>query len=419
MKRKKYWFLFAVLLLSLSSLSPSFDFTHYTKREPPGDEPVPPEQRPETPEADQGPIQVGVQLSGAELRKLNELNEQFMREYGAEVKIVPLESDDPDGEESLDAFKTQLSLGEGPDILLTDSHDIKALAVNGYLLPVDASQAVMPDGEALSGLLTPLQWNGYQWGLPFDIDPYVMVWNGHGKDGSSGELPRSRKEWKQYFGIHTSGAALSFDLGDPYAFAAAIHLMEGDPSKPDREALDLLLQGVRPASEITSDEQQVPGEGSEPSKEPGSLKIGPYSGFAGQDIDGRSLALAMGNDHPKSPVVRTRCLAVAAQTESSALAMKWITYMTGKEQQREWSKSAGTLPVLSELYVTSSHLLHDQGIWQKTAVPVQLLLAESEASVLDFGASGSFQTYAGAARNLLSGEITIEKYLELQPPESK
>lgn len=419
MKRKKYWFLFAVLLLSLSSLSPSFDFTHYTKREPPGDEPIPPEQRPETPEADQGPIQVGVQLSGAELRKLNELNEQFMQEYGAEVKIVPLESNDPDGEESLDSFMMQLSLGEGPDILLTDSHYIKALAMNGYLLPVDASQAVMPDGEALNGLLTPLQWNGYQWGLPFDIDPYVMVWNGQGKDEPSKKLPRSRKEWKEYFGVHTSGAVLSFDLRDPYAFAAAVHLMEGDPSSPDRDVLDLLLRGIRPASESMSGEQQVPGENSEPSDEPGTVQIGPYSAFVDQDTDGRTLALAMGNNHPKSPVVRTRCLAVAAQTESSALAMKWITYMTEKEQQREWSKSAGTLPVLSELYVTSSHLLHDQGIWQKAAVPVQLLLAENEASVLDFGEPVNFQSYAESARSLLSGEITMEKYLELHPPEAK
>lgn len=88
MKRKKYWFLFAILLLSLSSLSPSFDFTHNTRREPPGDDPVPPQQRPEIPESDLGPIKVGVQLEPDQIVALSKLNEHFMDETGARVEII-------------------------------------------------------------------------------------------------------------------------------------------------------------------------------------------------------------------------------------------------------------------------------------------------------------------------------------------
>ena len=94
-------------------------------------------ERPEVPETDLGPIKVGVQVKPDELRQLKALNERFMEETGAEVEILPLET----SETRKESFLLEMSLGEGPDIVLTDSHYIKALAMSGCLLPVDASQA--------------------------------------------------------------------------------------------------------------------------------------------------------------------------------------------------------------------------------------------------------------------------------------
>lgn len=411
MKRKKYWFLFAILLLSLSSLSPSFDFTHHTRREPPGDEPKPPQQRPEVPETDLGPIKVGVQLNPDELRQLKALNERFMEETGAEIEITPLET----SETQKESFLLEMSLGEGPDIVLTDSHLIKALAMSGCLLPVDASQGTMPGEDILNGLMPPLQWNGYQWGMPFDIDPYIMTWQTKGKGGEPFKVPESRQAWQEYLERHKVSPVLSFDWNDPYAFGAAVHLLEGDPSKPDQEVLDLLIRNHGRVTESAqgSTEADVNGQESTISgKVEAAVVIGPYSSFSDQEDDGVSLALAMGKAHLDTPVVRTRSFAVAAHTESSALALKWITYMTGKAMQREWSRAAGTLPVISELYVIGTNL-SDRGIWQKAAVPAQVLLSRNEPAALNFGDSEGFQTYSQAANRLLLGEITIQQYMEL------
>ncbi|GIO97955.1 hypothetical protein J14TS5_30410 [Paenibacillus lautus] len=411
MKRKKYWFLFAILLLSLSSLSPSFDFTHHTRREPPGDEPNPPQQRPEVPETDLGPIKVGVQLNPDELRQLKALNERFMEETGAEIEITPLET----SETQKESFLLEMSLGEGPDIVLTDSHFIKALAMSGCLLPVDASQGTMPGEDILNGLLPPLQWNGYQWGMPFDIDPYIMTWQTKGKGGEPFKVPESRQAWQEYLERHKVSPVLSFDWNDPYAFGAAVHLLEGDPSKPDQEVLDMLIRNHGRVTESAqgSTEADVNGQESTISgKVEAAVFIQPYSSFSDQEADGVSLALAMGKAHLDTPVVRTRSFAVAAHTESSALAMKWITYMTGKAMQREWSRAAGTLPVISELYVMGTNL-SDRGIWQKAAVPAQVLLSRNEPAALNFGDSEGFQTYSQAANQLLLGEITIQQYMEL------
>lgn len=413
MKRKKYWFLFAILLLSLSSLSPSFDFTHNTRREPPGDEPIPPQQRPDIPDRDLGPVKVGVQLNGDEMRQLKAINERFKEETGAEIEIVPLETN----EEQLESFLLQMTLGEGPDVLLMDTHYIKALAMNGYLLPIDASQAVMPGGDTLSGLLPPLQWNGYQWGMPFDIDPYVMTWQAKEKDGTVFKMPESRKAWQEFFELHIETPVISFDPNDPYAFGAAVHLLEGDPSKPEQEVLDMLIHNRKQMMETNQVEEDTPRNTEEPSS-PSSGKgeapvvIEPYSSFSDKDTEGLSLALAMGKTHLNTPVVRTRSFAVAAHTESPALAMKWITYMTDKDIQHEWSKDVGTLPVVSELYVTGA-ALRDRGIWQKAAVPAQVLLSRNEAAALEFGDAEGFLTYSESARRLLLGEMTREEYMRL------
>lgn len=388
MKRKKYWFLFAILLLSLSSLSPSFDFTHHTRREPPGDEPVPPQQRPEIPESDQGPIKIGVQLSAKELGQLQLLNERFMQETGADIEITPLEA----GEAISESLLLHLSLGEGPDVILMDSHYIKALAMNGYLLPVDASQATIPNGDMLNGLLTPVRWNGYQWAMPFDVDPYILTWHNQGEEGSPFKIP--------------DNPMLSFDPEDPYAFAAAVHILEGNPSKPEQEVVERLVghyQGAKGLHSPSSETEQP------------LLSIESYSGFTEKAGEGASVMLAMGNTHLNTPVVRTRSFAIAASTESSALAMEWVTYMTSKSIQVHWSKAAGTLPVASEMYAMSMNL-NERGTWQKIAIPVQLLLSQNEAADLNFGDPQGFQQYSQASYQLLIGETSIEDYMKLYMP---
>lgn len=305
-----------------------------------------------------------------------------------------------------------MTLGDGPDILLTDSHYIKALAMNGYLMPVDSSQSVVTGGEIINGLLSPLQWNGYQWGVPFDMDPYVMVREQKHKDGSAFEMPIDHASWLDLFEAYEDEAQtplISFDLHDPYAFGAAVHLLEGNPSLPEEEVLDLLLRNAEVSAPETDDAEQQ-SKDVNPGKSP--IVIGPYSRIEAKDLSDSSYGLATGQAHLNTPVVRTRSLAVSAHTESSALAMKWIAYMTSKEIEQQWSQSVGTLPVISELFVNSS-MIGDTGLWQAAALPIQLLLTRNEAAVLEFGNTEGLTTYKNFATRLLEGRITKEEYMEL------
>lgn len=75
-----------------------------------------------------------------------------------------------------DSLKSDAQLGAGADIALMDNGWVKEFAVLGYLKPLDSLVAAMP-GEWLSGLLEPLNWNNYWWGMPKDADPQVVVWS--------------------------------------------------------------------------------------------------------------------------------------------------------------------------------------------------------------------------------------------------
>ncbi|MEK3731149.1 MULTISPECIES: extracellular solute-binding protein [Paenibacillus] len=400
MKRKNYWFLFAILLLSLTSLSPGNDFTHNPRRDLPGDEPVPPRQQPETVEDNLGPIQVGVSLSHDEWEQLSELNDTFIETTGAEVELVPLDPEDL----TIEAFMSNRALNEGPDVYLMDSHFIKTLAKNGYLLPADAFQGIVTDGEILNGLMPPLAWNGYHWGMPFDINPYMLVWEPD-KLPDAMPLPDERKAWQE---LHDKVELPVFFMNaeDPYAFGAVVQLLDGEPGRPDAEVLNWLSDREGTWVLLERDTEM---DANEPPDDAAQLEalveITAYSEVRNRQQEGIDTALIL-NSHAEQPVIHTRSFAIAAHTASPSLSRKWITYMTSKESQRAWTAAAGTLPVVSELY--------DPGAVRTDPWRLHMhnLLEQKEAAALDFGREGSFPDYAKSVSQLLMGEMDAEQFTE-------
>lgn len=406
MKRKNYWFLFAILLLSLTSLSPSFEFTKNVGNHTPGKDPIPPSQTPDTPESDLGPIQIAVQLSGKELDKLKQMNEEFMKETGAVVEIIPMESIESNEE----AFIGQMNLGEGPDVLLVDSEWIKSLAVKGYLLPIDASQAVVPDSQLLGGLLPPVQWNGYQWGIPFDMDPYVLVWR---PEGDQSELPSNRKAWLDFKKNNGNRSVFALDPEDPYAFAAAVYTLGGDPEQPDKEVLSML---VPPAGDSwlnltdvgvanTANTKEDEGDGA-------SIAIGAYSLFGRNLPDGSRLILVGENSNLQQPVVKTRSFAVTAQSESPSLAMAWIAEMTSIDTALEWTEATGKLAAISIADNYTDSAVNYMEKHKEITETISSILERDEAVRLNFGQDDGFSAYSNSVRELLDGRMKIEGFLE-------
>ncbi|MFD2612783.1 extracellular solute-binding protein [Paenibacillus gansuensis] len=68
-------------------------------------------------------------------------------------------------------------LGEAPDLMLLDNLDLLAFAASAHLKPVDSLLSNIPSSEGLDRSIEQVKWNGYLWGIPWDVDPYVLVWN--------------------------------------------------------------------------------------------------------------------------------------------------------------------------------------------------------------------------------------------------
>lgn len=401
MKRKNYWFMFAILLLSLTSLSPSFDLSKNIGSDPPGNDPIPP-KTPDQPESDLGPIRIGVQLDDAEFQRLLEMNEEIVLDTGAKVDVVQLGTAASD----MESLIQEMGLGDGPDVLLIDSHWIKPLALEGQLLPIEASQAVTPDSQLPGGLLEPMQWNGYQWGIPFDIDPYVLAW----KPGDTeGDLPATRKGWQDFKKKRGPKAVFTLDPEDPYAFAAAIYALGGDPEKPDQQVLRLLAQ-----QQVSSwlELQAFPMKQADNNDATSTVIIGPLSSAYGDLPDGYRLKILADHVSTYKPVVKSRCYAITAESSRSgttALAMDWITEITALSREKQWAEKTGRLAALPVVYNASNSAVISS-VEMEAVERLRVLLGQRAAAELRFGQENGFVKYKQSASEFLRAVITAEEF---------
>lgn len=65
----------------------------------------------------------------------------------------------------------------GADLLLVPNEWVRSLAVEGEIQPVDSAYVGDALTEQFTAIIAQMKWNGYIWGVPRDIDPYVTVWN--------------------------------------------------------------------------------------------------------------------------------------------------------------------------------------------------------------------------------------------------
>lgn len=129
-------------------------------------------------------------MSSGELKALQRISSNYTLSTGIQVLISNV-----DNEENAVMLKQELATMESPDIIMTDGRNIADLATRGYLLPVDVYQSV-PGSAPLTVLIPQMQWNGYDWGIPLDIDPYVLVYSPQRlTELGFAEPPASLEEW--------------------------------------------------------------------------------------------------------------------------------------------------------------------------------------------------------------------------------
>lgn len=171
---------------------------------------------------------IRVSLSSLEFSVLQRISQNYSLSSGVSVQLTNVDAE----EDGAAQVREELTVGDSPDIVMLDGHSIFDLASRGYLLPVDIYQSV-PGSTPLTMLIQQMQWNGYDWGVPLDIDPYVLVYSPQrlAEWGLSG-APSSLEEWNGLLGRLNGEETkehylLAMDTRNPYGYAAVLHSMGG------------------------------------------------------------------------------------------------------------------------------------------------------------------------------------------------
>ena len=401
MKRKNHWLLFAILLLSLTSLSPSLDFTQENSQKN--------NNKPsnllslDSPNLDNNhrPIRISVQLSEENFKILESMNERFVRETGiqSELSNVAVEM-------AHDEFSLSLAIGEGPDVLLMESKWVNTFATKGYLLPVESYLKNATGSDVIRTLLPTVEWNGYQWATPFDMDPYVLVWQPKTLvEMGIMEPPRTNIEWVNLLSKQADREGeflLGMDVEEPYALATLMGGMGGDILHLDDKTL-LWIEQALPYMNIVGDNKEEVWKLLYTGEIP--LYISTYSEAILSWKEGLKVVLPESLYNNEPVFLRSRSFAVSSHTSLTDQSAEWIAYMTSSSIQQEWLEKTNRLPALNSIY--------ENELSNGTDIPFELELLQS----LNSGSIQSDQMKRPIwselsiyVKQLLTGQITVNQF---------
>ncbi|MHA0855827.1 extracellular solute-binding protein [Paenibacillus sp. CMAA1364] len=404
MKRKNHLILFAILLLSLTSLSPSLDFTQKDLRRTNNTSLNPMDLDSPNLDDDRSPMHISVQMSQSDFKSLEGMNQRFNQETG--IKTVLTNYTEEIGSEEISRL---LAIGEGPDILLMKSEWVKGFATKGYLLPVESYLKSTSGSDTLRLLLPTVEWNGYHWATPYDMNPYVLIWQQDilatmGMD----EVPTTNKEWMDFLskqGSREEQILLGLDANDPHALATFMAGFGSDLLHPDEETLQWLEQTL-PYIYVKNKETQDDGKLIEEHGMP--LYLVPYSDMAEPKYDGLKVKIPE-DFYNQAPVfLRSTSIAVTSQTILSDQAAEWIDYMISTYNQQQWLETTKRLPALRTIYEKEpSHIQYIPYGLQWLQEPKRF------KEELDLKVSPSWEALTIAVKQLLTGQIDMDEFKKL------
>ncbi|MEK4060129.1 MULTISPECIES: sugar ABC transporter substrate-binding protein [unclassified Paenibacillus] len=409
LRRKNYWLLFAILLLALTSLSPSMELDT-SERTRPQKLPLDQSERPDSGET--GNVQslrIRVSLSSEELRELERISRNYTLSSGIEVVLSNVDS-----EESAEVLKQDLTTGDSPDIVMTDGRNISDLATRGYLLPVDVYQSV-PGSAPLTLLIPQMQWNGYDWGVPLDIDPYVLVYSpARLAELGLSEAPKSLEQWsgllkhlrekqdqEQYI--------LAMDTRNPYGYSAVLESMGASLTSENAAMLEW-TQNARSSFYLTSRYNKEIWNMLQEGKV--AVAALPLSEF--QKHGNSSLAVEVllpGGSSKGYEAMYSRFFALPAESSNPEAAVKWLAYITSSSAQLEWLENTGRLPALDELYRS--------GLPEMDRLPFDSGVLLTDEAITEERPVGSWSELSTAVAMLLTGKLDAAGYQEALAATSK
>ncbi len=328
-------------------MSPSLDFTQRNSQNNNNNTSSPQSLDSPNKETSDRPITISVQLSINEFNKLDLMNKRFVKETGIQTLLSNIPEDS-----AYDEVVKSLAIGESPDVLLMESEWVKTLATKGYLLPVESYRKSTPESNVLRSLLASVEWNGYQWATPFDMNPYVLVWQSKTlTEMGITVTPSTNEEWVNLLNKQKERKGkvlLGIDSEQPYALATLIGGMGGNILQPEDQHLAWIEQALPYMYLVNNINKQRAVQLFKNGDM--LLNISPYSDVMSSWMEGLWVDFPEHFYGGSPSFLQGRSFGVSSQSSSIEQSSEWIAYMTSYSNQKEWLNATNRLPSLSAIY---------------------------------------------------------------------
>lgn len=398
LKRRNYWLLFAILLLSLTSLSPSMELN--TNNDP---HPV---KKPQSQTVDSSSgeervvdsLRIRVSLTSEEFRELQKISDQYTLSSKIKVILSNVEMENID-----EVLKDDLTIRNSPDIVMVDGRSILDLATRGYLLPVDVYQST-PGSAPLTQLIPLMQWNGYNWGVPLDIDPYVLIYSPERLlELGLTALPRSLAEWDlmlQNVLIDQGKYLLAMDTRNAYGFSALLESMGSSLRSSNEEVLGWTQNNLNYFYLTSRNNKEIWGMLQEGTIAVAILPLSEWQKHGNSSLIAEA-PLTVNNGNGLESYY-SRSFALPAQSQSPKEAVNWLAYITSETSQLDWLENTERLPALDSLYRIGLP------IHNELPFGVDLLLADETAP--EFESQGGWSKVVEAVSLFLTGKLNSSEF---------
>lgn len=313
-------------------------------------------------------IYVSVSLSNSQFQQLQELNRNFMIEHPyIQVKLT----NEPFKDRAYDLWALQSRQGEASDIMLLDNGWVRPFAIRGFLKPADSIMTGDALTDQLTGLLDPLKWNGYIWGVPREVNPYIVVWS-EALLAAAG-LKEPPADWASYqaaaskvIELNSEASIVNWSEGDLQQQLIWLAAFQTDRSNllklhPFNEIqisqLDWLQKMEQHMSRIAVNAIDQLNEAFQGN----SLlaAIIPWNDYENLNEALRN-KLTVDRDRIYYPWLNGHSYVISSNSNAEEEAMLWIKEMTNVNNQQMTYNRSGQLPARESLYSFSGSLQSDQ-----------------------------------------------------------
>ncbi|MDF2926399.1 MAG: extracellular solute-binding protein [Paenibacillaceae bacterium] len=331
--------------------------------------------------------------------------------------------------EAYEVWKKAGQMGEAPDLMLLDNHWIQEFAALGFLQPVDEFFSSDQQNGRISTLMNQVKWNGYIWGVPKDVDPYILAWNKRtAADNKLEHAPESGDEllaWnKQLLNPAEGKFGVYADPADPYAFIAAASSITGAWTGKEKVWADQAEAEKRLTAFFAPQEEAWNGKlypqnfpVSSPSWSPWEqLSLGKIaamvttvSAFKLHMTDNIAIASipVIPDADQRAVWLKGRSFTVSSRTPHAKILMDWIKEMTTPEAGIEYWNASKVLPAQIPAY-NLAPLRGDEHINS-----FDWLITQGRVLPNDSETSKNLQGLHQELLRLWKGEITLKQLIEL------